>query len=279
MIAKDIVCDWLREAGISFDTAVDGKFGVAGSVDWTLVAPSDFTDVIFVCGPFGNGWPVTDLMDRFRHCRFSGVNLSLLQSLSEWNPFTFLYERDHGNIAFPDITFAGIKKSVPVVGVILAHKQKEYGKKALHHVADQLIHDLTRSVEMSVIPIDTSLGNNAGGLRTPAEIESAISKMDVVLTTRLHGTVLSLKNGVPVIPVDPIAGGAKISLQVNALQWPVLFQASVPEPEKMIDAFAYCCSPAAKKEAADCAARAAHSLEGRKKQFISNLTSLRSKSA
>ena len=46
--------------------------------------------------------------------------------------------------------------------------------------------------------------------------------MDVVITTRLHGTVLALKNGVPVIPIDPIADGAKITLQVKSLNWPLL---------------------------------------------------------
>ena len=47
-------------------------------------------------------------------------------------------------------------------------------------------------------------------LRTAEEVESLIARMDVVLTTRLHGLVLALKHGVPVVAIDPIAGGAKL---------------------------------------------------------------------
>src|SRR5687767_8607566 len=89
IIAKDIICDWLKEAGIDFDAAVDPRFDQPLSVEWKTVSPANYTDLIFVCGPFGNGWPVTELLEKFSHCRFSGINLSLLQSLSEWNPFTF----------------------------------------------------------------------------------------------------------------------------------------------------------------------------------------------
>lgn len=63
---------------------------------------------------------------------------------------------------------------------------------------------------------------NAGGLRTSAEIESLIARMDIVVTTRLHDMVLALKNGVPAIAVDPIAGGAKITQQARAINWPIL---------------------------------------------------------
>lgn len=50
---------------------------------------------------------------------------------------------------------------------------------------------------------------NKGGLRSQDIIMSLISPMDLVITTRLHGTVLAIKNGVPAIPIDPVSGGAK----------------------------------------------------------------------
>jgi len=56
---------------------------------------------------------------------------------------------------------------------------------------------LAASREMSVVHIDTRLDVNSTGLRTPREVESPITRMDVVLTTRLHATGLSIKNGVP----------------------------------------------------------------------------------
>jgi polysaccharide pyruvyl transferase WcaK-like protein len=66
---------------------------------------------------------------------------------------------------------------------------------------------------------------NATGLRNPAEVESLIARMDVVLTTRLHGTVLALKNGVRAIAIDPIAGGAKIQRQTATIGWPLCINA------------------------------------------------------
>jgi len=38
----------------------------------------------------------------------------------------------------------------------------------------------------------------------------------------LHGLVLALKNGIPVLAVDPVAGGAKVAAQAAAWDWPVL---------------------------------------------------------
>jgi len=48
----------------------------------------------------------------------------------------------------------------------------------------------------------------------------------VVVTTRLHGLVLGLKQGVPVLAVDPVAGGAKVAAQAAAWGWPVLLPRS-----------------------------------------------------
>lgn len=45
------------------------------------------------------------------------------------------------------------------------------------------------------------------------------------MTTRLHRMVLALKNGVPPLVVDPVAGGAKILRQAAVIEWPVAFSA------------------------------------------------------
>ncbi|PZS37364.1 MAG: hypothetical protein DLM62_19660 [Pseudonocardiales bacterium] len=41
--------------------------------------------------------------------------------------------------------------------------------------------------------------------QTPGQLESMIRRLDVVVTTRMHGLVLALKNGIPALAVDPIA--------------------------------------------------------------------------
>ena len=271
MIARDIVLQWLKEVNIDADVADSAKFPYEGGVDWRLADTSIYTDLLFVCGPFGNGWPVTNLLERFNHCRLLGLNLSMMESLDVWNPFSLLIERDSSRGNNPDITLYAAPPAVPVVGIILSHKQKEYGNKSLHETANAAIEQLLDKVEVARVTIDTSLLENSGGLRTSGEVESLISKMDLVITTRLHGTALAIKNGVPVIAIDPIFGGAKISSQAEALGWPILFNTESLDENKLLDAFHYCLTPNARVKAMECAGAAIKKIETLKESFLSQL--------
>jgi hypothetical protein len=202
------------------------------------------------------------------------VNLSLLQSLDVWNPFSLLIERDSSGKNNPDITLYADPPAVPVAGIILSHKQKEYGNKSLHEFANGAIEQLLNKVQVARVPIDTSLLDNSGGLRTSGEVESLIAKMDLVITTRLHGTALAIKNGIPVIPIDPIAGGAKITWQVKALNWPIIFNADSLDENKLSEAFNYCLTPGARIKAMECAAVAVKKIEDLKESFLTQLLCL-----
>ena len=274
MIARDIVCQWLKEVNINADVADSSKFPYENGINWRLSDPNNYTDLLFVCGPFGNGWPVTELLNHFSNCRLIGVNLSLLQSLEIWNPFSLLIERDSSRNNHPDITLYGPPPVIPVAGIILSHKQKEYGNKSLHELANAAIERLLNKVQVARVPIDTSLLDNSGGLRTSGEVESLIAKMDLIITTRLHGTVLAIKNGIPVIPIDPIAGGAKISLQVKALNWPILFNADLLDENKLAEAFNYCLTPGIRIKATECAEVAVKKIEDLKENFLTQLLRL-----
>ena len=107
---------------------------------------------------------------------------------------------------------------------------------------------------------------------SPAEVESLIARMDVVLTTRLHGLVLALKNGIPVVAVDPIAGGAKISRQAATVGWPVVFTADALGTEQLHDAFRYCLSADARQRARQCADEAGEVIEHVRGDFLRALS-------
>lgn len=247
LYARDLLCEWLEQADIMYDVAVAAPF--TGGVDWQRVVPEDYTHVVFVCGPFGNGWPITEFLPRFASSRLVGVNLSMLESLEKWNPFDLLLERDSSRFVRPDITFLSHQPKVPVVGVVLVHPQKEYGTKARHKEANSAVRRLLDSREVSTVTIDTRLDENSTGLRTAREVESLIARMDVVVTTRLHGTVLALKNGVPVVAIDPIAGGAKIKRQAETVRWPVVFTADSIREAELEEAFSYCLTEEARRQA------------------------------
>ena len=266
LLARDLVCEWLKQAGCSYDMALAPPF--RGGVDWRSTDSRNYSHVVFVCGPFGNGPPITEFLPHFAGCRLIGVDLSMLDPLETWNPFDLLLERDSSAASRPDITFLSHQARVPVVGVVLVHPQAEYKGRAMHKVANDAIERFIASREISAVPIDTRLDINSTGLRSPAEVESLIARMDVVLTTRLHGTVLSLKNGIPVIAIDPIAGGAKIRRQAETIGWPIMFTMDTLAAEALQEAFDYCLTEDARKKARECGERAVQVIQKTRDEFI-----------
>jgi hypothetical protein len=265
LMARDVACDWLRRVGRDYDIAVAPPF--TGGIDWRAADPAAYDTVVFVCGPFGNGWPVTDFLPRFPHCRLVGLDLTMLHRLEEWNPFDLLWERDSSARARPDLALLDRRPKVPVVGVILIHPQPEYRDRDRHAEANAALRRLVAGREAAAVPIDTRLDVNATGLRTPAEVESLIARMDVVVTTRLHGLVLALKNGVPAVVIDPVAGGAKIHRQAQTLDWPLVFDADAVTDAELRQAFDYALTEPARAVARTCAERAMLVLEAVGEEF------------
>lgn len=269
LLVRDVVGGWLREGGVPFDVAVAPPF--APGVDWRHVDPAAYSHVAFVCGPFGDGWPLTEFLPRFRGCRLVGVDLTMLDSLEQWNPFDLLLERDSSRTSRPDLAFASDAPHVPVVGLVRVHPQAEYGDRGGHDAADALLDGLLADRDVAVVPIDTRLDVNAGGLGSAAQVESLISRMDVVVTTRLHGLVLALKNGVPAVAVDPVRGGAKVLRQAAVLKWPYVFAVDAARPADLDAALAACLGPGTRERAARTAERAREQLASLRGRLMSEI--------
>ena len=272
LLARDLVRDWLHEEQHSCDIAVAAPF--SDGIAWQDAEPAQYGGLIFVCGPFGNGPPLVDFLAHFAGLPLIGVNLTMLQRLDEWNPFDLLLERDSSATSRPDLVFATSQPRVPVAGLVLVHHQSEYRDRARHTDANEALQELIDSRELAVIPIDTRLDDNQVGLRTSAEVESLIARMDVVLTTRLHGMVLALKNGVPALVVDPIAGGAKISRQAKAIGWDKVYVADALKPQELQSALDYCLSAEGGARARRIAERAAGKCEAIKQEFVDGIRAL-----
>lgn len=270
--ARDLACDWLGRAGYRYDLAHAAPF--PGGVDWRSVDPGQYSHVLFVCGPFGNGPPVTEFLERFSHSHLIGLNLSMLEPLEAWNPFDLLVERDSSATSRPDMSFLSETPAVPVVGLVLVHPQSEY-PGAMHDAVDGAVGRLVAAREMSAVTIDTRLDSNSTGLRNPAEVESLIARMDVVVTTRLHGLVFALKNGVPAVAIDPIAGGAKVRRQAETIGWPVVFTAEHLDDAALQDALDYCLTEEARAKAGACHRRAVEELRRVRDEFIAALAGSR----
>jgi hypothetical protein len=265
LLVRDVVCGWLDDAGCPYDMAVAPPF--AGGVDLHKVDPEGYTHLIFTCGPFGNGWPITDLLSRFAGRRLVGVDLSMLQPLEEWDPFDLLLERDSNRTVRPDLAFSSRSRSLPLVGLVRVHDQREYGDRGAHAHVHEMFEQLLTREDFAVVNIDTRLDTNATGMRTPEDIEALIARTDVVVTTRLHGLVLALKNGIPALAVDPIRGGAKITRQAQAISWPWCFEPTVELPALRV-ALRDCLTDEARRRAANVAQRARASLDETREAFM-----------
>jgi Polysaccharide pyruvyl transferase len=250
LLARDLVCRWLEQAGYSYDIAVAPPF--SGGIPLHLAEASEYALAVFVCGPFEQKALEAEFLGRFARCFVIGINLSIPVALDEWNPFDFLIERDSSVRAHPDMVFLSDKPKIPVVGRCLV----EPYEGALDAVANAAIKRLAASREMTVVSIDTRLDTNSTGLGSPAEIESLLARMDVVITTRLHGMVLALKNGVPVIAIDPEPGGAKIKRQAETIGWPLAYAAEAVTDQLLEQAFEYCLTDDARSIARRCSERA-----------------------
>lgn len=267
LLALEVVEGWLTEAGWPHDVAAAGSRGV----DWSSVDPDLYSHVVVICGPAGHGLRTAKLISRFSRCRLVGVNLSMIAPLRDWNPFDVLIERDSARASRPDLAFLAAPRPVPVVGRVLAGTQREYARP-MHDVANQAIERLLAAREVAVVPIDTRMPpKNKTGWRTPAQVEAVVARMDMVVTTRLHGLVLALKNAVPALAVDAIGGGAKVRAQANATGWPAIFTADDLDEQAMGAAMDWCLSPEARRQAGQCAANASVEAQRSREQLLAAL--------
>jgi Polysaccharide pyruvyl transferase len=265
LLARDLVCEWLENSGYSYDVAIAAPF--SGGIPLDRAESSEYVLAVFVCGPFEKKALEAEFLGHFAKCFVIGINLTVPVSLGKWNPFDLLIERDSSLRAHPDVVFLSSRALVPVVGRCLV----EPYEGAIDAVANAAIDRLTASREMAVIPIDTRLDANSTGLRSPAEIESILARMDVVITTRLHGMVLALKNGVPVIAIDPEPGGAKIIRQAETIGWPIAYAADAVDDQMLQRALEYCLTDDARSEVRCCCERAITKVRAVREEFIAGL--------
>ena len=270
LLARDVAVSWLSQADIPYDISAVAPFGEG--VDWRTSDPTAYTHIVFVCGPFGNGPPVAEFLDKFRECRLFGLNLSMLQRLEDWNPFEVLFERDSTRTMRPDISLLHRSTSRRVAGLILVHPQHEYGMRGGHAQANRALSELLSAQNIVAIPIDTCLETSSTGLSQPAQVEALITRMDFVATTRVHGLTLALKNGIPALAVDPIKGKAKVHRQAMALGWPAAIGVDELSEGRLADLCAYCLTAEARAKAWECRIRAIRRLAGLQNEFLSAIT-------
>jgi hypothetical protein len=251
VLSMEVVRDSLLEAGLDVDVAWSPRLRADG-VSLEQADPNTYTHLLFVCGP-AHGRQVRQLHERFVHCRRLAVGVSIVVADDPAvTGFHQILARDgDGARAHRDLAAVPRCAQVPVVGVVLAHAQHEYGDRQRHDAVHAVLTSWLSHQDCARLPFDTRLDGRDWRLpRTSGQLESQIRRLDVMVTTRMHGLVLALKNGIPVLAVDPIAGGAKVSAQAAAWAWPAVVTADSFTEADLDYWWAWCRS-------ADCAAQTA----------------------
>ncbi|MFD7134677.1 polysaccharide pyruvyl transferase family protein [Streptomyces sp. NPDC059894] len=227
VLALDRVRDVLRQAGVDHDVAWSPGFR-PGGLHLSRVRPEEYSHLVFVCGPL-HGPQIEELHRRFAHCARIAVGVSVVDPEGPAvTGFHRVLARDGGG---PEPTRdlaarAPALPARPVVGVILTHGQHEYGARRRHErVAEEVTRWLSGR-DCARLELETRLDAHDWRLHaTPAQLESVLSRLDLVVTDRLHGMLLALRAGVPALAVDPVEGGAKVTAQARACGWPALVPA------------------------------------------------------
>lgn len=223
VLAMEAVRHALASAGIPAELAWSPVFR-PGGLTLDGAAPDRYTHLVFCCGPL-HGRQLTELHHRYPGLRRIAVGVSVTDPGDPAAAgFDVILPRDRPG-APPRLDLAAEVRvgRVPVAGVVLAPAQPEYGPRGRH---DRVTGELTAWLaarDCARVPLDTRLDpRDWRHHATAAQLESVLSRLDIVVTTRLHGLVLALKNGVPALAVDPVAGGAKVSAQAAAWGWPAV---------------------------------------------------------
>jgi Polysaccharide pyruvyl transferase len=249
LACRDLLCRWLDEAGAAYDVAMSPFFD-SGGLRLEDADPAAYTDMVFVCGP-AHGEPVDRLLERFRNCRRVAVNFSVVGETAR--RFDAVVERDGEGPARPDLSLLRPTAHLPVVGVMLGHPQGEYGDRGRHEAVAAAVRRLLAGADVAALPLDTRLDTRDALLPSTLEqVETLLGRLDVLVTARLHGLVLALKQGVPVLAVDPIAGGAKVAAQAAALGWPAVLRAEELSDARLADCLRWCLGEAARRQAHAC---------------------------
>ncbi|MEB3371384.1 polysaccharide pyruvyl transferase family protein [Saccharopolyspora mangrovi] len=216
----------LASDGIDHDIVLSPGFA-PGATHFDDADPADYTHVLFCCGPV-HGGQLEELHRRYSGCARIAVGVSVVDPRSRAaNGFHRLLPRDGPGLrASPDLAAGFEHRQVPVTGVVLAPGQPEYGEDSRHDVAHATLRRWLAGLDAARVPLDTRLADGEWHLcSTPEAFASLIARTDVVVTTRLHGLVFALTEGVPALAVDPVSGGGKVTAQAHAQGWPAVIAA------------------------------------------------------
>lgn len=264
----------LTEARIEYDIAAfraDVQRALPGAISPRAAQPNSYSHLLVVCGPYWREFFEKNHfeMERYAHCVRIGLNVTMVEPLTSWNPFDVLLERDSDSAHRPDLTFLMRSESTVLLGRCVIEEQPEYGQRQRHAAVISSINELIDRRKLPAVEIDTRWPT---GSTSAADTNALISRVDVLVTNRLHGLVFAIRNGVPALAVDAVAGGDKVTAQARILQWPICLQSNEITSDAMDAALEWCLTQQARDAAKHSRDRARALLSDMEQRISSALT-------
>ena len=217
--------------------ATADRISIVGSerVQWDTALPNDFDAVMFVCGPILSFHPRTNaFFQRFASVPLAGVGVSMMPASHphHTNPFRFVLAREgwgerHGDLAIlaPQPIHAPVRHR-PKIGLSLRGRQTEYGEdRCLWQQTESLARELAKvareRIDADILDIENHLARSG---RMASEIEAQYGECSLVITSRFHGAIAAIRQGVPYVAIDQIKGGAKLTSLLAPLSWPHVYR-------------------------------------------------------
>jgi hypothetical protein len=209
----------------------------------------DIDVVVHVCGPLLPSPFLVQLLERAK-VRVA-VGVSVLDHLEAFNEkFDAIVVRDGqepetfdlapARFAAAPVVPGGPEGKVPLVGLCLRGFQREYNKATIHH--DKAAAFFAAAIDKAggvARQFDTVLRND----NTHGDIEAAFRQSEIVATTRMHGAILGLCFGKPVVAIDQVEGGAKVANLLGRVGWPLVFRGDTVTQAQVDEAFERARSP------------------------------------
>ncbi|TIS53929.1 MAG: polysaccharide pyruvyl transferase family protein [Mesorhizobium sp.] len=220
----------LRQAGHEHNVLSHPTLGIAGhrQISDLFDMRREIETLVFVCGPIVQADQLADLLTVHRNARKIAVGVSVISGHQDIAArFDAILARD--GLPRPSFDLAILRSepcAVPPTGkrlkagLCFRGDQQDYGAGMTEWLrAERLLSQLAEAFGLETEPIDTVLrpGNEA------AKIERQFETVDLILTTRLHGSLYGLSKGKPVIAIDQVRGMGKVKPILDRIGWPLAY--------------------------------------------------------